>query len=142
MTETACRERHSRRLHAAPGGGAGSMKPCVAFLAHACSLEDSHRVCRVKNDVNAAVSFTPDVDAGAPLQRRRPRCNACKRERDERVVARKRQTQKTPGGLVAAHQGDRFELVEEPAGRAEIAERARAFLRARPPFPFDAGMIN
>src|SRR5262249_2795127 len=70
------------------------------------------------------------------------RRNACKRERNERVVARERQTQKTPGGLVAAHQGDRFELVEKPARRAEIAERARAFLRPRPPFPSDAGMIN
>src|SRR5262245_66095560 len=107
----------------APSGDAGSMKSCVAFLAHAYSLEDSHRACRVINGVNAAVSFTPDVDAAAPLHRRRPRRNACKRQRNERVVARKRHPKKAPGGLVAAHQGDRFELVEEPAGRAEIAER-------------------
>src|SRR5262249_5656998 len=43
---------------------------------------------------------------------------------------------------VARHRGARSGLAEDPAGRAEIAERARAFLRARPPFPFDAGMIN
>src|SRR5262249_18080466 len=111
------------------------MGGCVAFLAHARSLEDSYRVCRVKNDANALVSSPPEIGA-APFHRRRPRRYACKRERNEHVVARKRQTQETPSGLVTAHQGDRLELVEEPARRAKIAERARAFLRARPPFPF------
>src|SRR5260370_3532926 len=114
----------------------------MAFLAHALRVEDWHGACRVKNAVNAAVSFTPMLDAAAPLHRRRARRNECERERNERVVARERQTEEAPGGIVAAHHIERFELVQKPARRAEIAERARAFLRTRPPFPFDAGMID
>jgi hypothetical protein len=114
----------------------------VAFLAHAFSVEDSHGACRVKNDVHAAVSFTLMLDAAAPLHRRRARRDECERERNERVVASKRETEEAPGGIVAAHHIERLELVAEPARRTEIAERARAFLRAGPPFPFDAGMID
>src|SRR5262245_1601058 len=143
MTGTACGGRDSRRLRARPRRRCRQrMGWCVAFLAHARSLEDSYRVCPVLNDANVLLSFPPEIGAAAPLHRRRPRRNACERERDERVVARKRQAEKTPGGLVAAHQVDRLELVQEPARRTEIAERARAFLRSRPPLPFDAGMIN
>src|SRR6266540_4928874 len=77
-----------------------------------------------------------------PLQRRRPRRDARERERDERVVAGKRETEEPPRRLVATHHRDRLQLLEEPPRRAEIIERARAFLRARPPFPLDAGMID
>src|SRR5262245_7236535 len=84
----------------------------------------------------------PMRDAAAPLHRRRARRNECERERNERVVASKRETKKAPSGIVAAHHIERLELVAEPARRAEIAERSRAFPRTRPPFPFDAGMID
>ena len=84
-----------------PSGKTDHMR--VAFLAHACSLEDSHRACRVLNDVSAPVSFPPNSGAAAPLHRRGPRRNAGERERDKRVVTRKRQAEETPGGLVAAH---------------------------------------
>src|SRR5215469_11079697 len=114
----------------------------MAFLVHAFSLEDSYRVCRVKNDTSAPISFPPEIGAAAPLHRRRPRRNRCEHERDERVVARKRETEEAPGGLIAAHHVESLELAQQPARRAEITERARAFLRACPPFPFDAGMID
>src|SRR5262245_54914697 len=77
-----------------------------------------------------------------PLERRRPRRDGCERERDEGVVARKREAEEAPSRVVATHDRDRLQLVEEPARRTEILERARAFLRPRPPFPFDTGRIN
>src|ERR1700745_2047596 len=129
MTGTACRRRDSRRLHARPGDGAGrAWGRCVAFLAHAFSVEDSHGACRVKNDVHAAVSFTLMLDAAAPLHRRRARRNECERERNERVVASKREPEEPRGGSFAAPHMERLEFVADPARRAEIAECARAFL--------------
>ena len=47
--------------------------------------------------------------------RRRPCRDGGERERDERVVAGKRQAKKPPGRLVAAHHRDRLQLGEQPA---------------------------
>src|SRR5262249_26758354 len=77
-----------------------------------------------------------------PFHRRRPGGNGGERERDECVVAGKRQAKKAPGGLVAAHHADRLQPFQEAARGGKIIERTRAFLRARPPLPFDAGMID
>src|SRR5271166_129616 len=78
----------------------------------------------------------------APFSDRRPSRDGRKRNRDQRIVAGERKSEKAPSCLVAAHHADRPELVGEMAGGAEIAGRPRAFLRPRPPSPFDAGMIG
>src|SRR5258708_29352768 len=80
--------------------------------------------------------------AGPPLHLRRPGRDGGERERDDHVVAGEREPEEAPGRLVAAHHRDPLQLVEEAAGGAEIAQRARACLRARPPLPFDAAMID
>src|SRR3954452_10104582 len=80
--------------------------------------------------------------ARPPLHLRRPGRDGGKHERDDHVVAGEREPEKAPGRLVTTHHRDRLQLVEQTAGGAEIVERARAFLRARPPLPFDAGMID
>src|SRR5262249_2875506 len=77
--------------------------------------------------------------ASAPLARRAPHRNSGKHERDDRIVAGERKAEEAPGRLVAAHHIHRLELLDEARCRAEIVERARAFLRAGPPLPFHAG---
>ena len=75
--------------------------------------------------------------ARAPLHLRRPGRDGGERDRDDHVVAGEREPEEAPGRLVAAHHRDRLQLVEEAAGGAEIVERARAFLRARPKLPLN-----
>ena len=82
------------------------------------------------------------MHASAPLGRRPPGGDGREQQRDEHVVAGEREPEEAPGRLVAAHHRDRLELLEKSAGGAKAFELARAFLRARPPFPFDAGMID
>src|SRR5215471_18898678 len=62
------------------------------------------------------------------------------RGRDQGVIAGERNAEKAPGRLVAPRDMDRLQILEQAARRAHAAERARAIARARPQFPFDAGM--
>src|ERR1700743_1800428 len=63
-------------------------------------------------------------------------------QRDQNIVAGKRKTEKPPGGLVATHNMNRFQLVEQRPLATEVAQGARAIGRAGPPKPLDAGVIG
>ena len=60
------------------------------------------------------------------------------KERDQHIVTGKRQSEKTPRGLVTAHDMNAMQLVEQRSAATQIGERARTVGRAGPPMPFHA----
>src|SRR5262245_7952134 len=61
-------------------------------------------------------------------------------KRDQDVVSGEREAEEAPCRLVAAHNADVLQLIHE-AARPERIERPGAILWARPPLPFDAGVV-
>ena len=73
----------------------------------------------------------------------RPRRRPPPEEREQHVIAGKRNPQKPPGRLVAADQADAvLQLVHDVLRVAEFVDRSGTVVRARPPFPFDARVIG
>src|ERR1700690_3377343 len=70
------------------------------------------------------------------------RGNRRQRQGDQNVIAGKRKAEKAPGRLVTAPNMNRFQLIEQRALDAEVADRAGAVGRAGPPEPFDPGVIG
>src|SRR5262249_48285191 len=82
------------------------------------------------------------VRALLPEQRSEtPQRDAPERDRDHRVVAGKRDAEEAPCRLIAAHDNNGVELVEQVAAAPEVGI-ARAFRRPRPQVPFDPGVID
>src|SRR6185312_14016931 len=67
---------------------------------------------------------------------------ACHQQRDQAVVTGERDAEQTPRRLVARHDMDGIELVENRATRSEVPHRPGAVGRARPKAPFDACVIG
>src|SRR5437762_2702482 len=127
MAESPSRQRYTQWLQgggAAPraqrvgGDGRGQSRTC----AQAGRFADPMSSQKLVQSKIARAHLTP-------FEHRRPSRDGCERERDERVVSRERKAEEAPGRVVAAHDRDRLQLVEEPARRAEIRERAGALLR-------------
>src|SRR5215218_2500046 len=71
-----------------------------------------------------------------------PKRNSRQRQRDEEIIARKRQAKEAPSRLIAAHHARLVHLVDQAAAGAEIGHRAGAVLWPRPPVPLHARMID
>src|SRR5262245_20480046 len=71
---------------------------------------------------------------------RAPRRDRGERKRNQHVIPGERQAEKAPRGLVAAHEGEIGEGGQKVAAGRKIGQRPGALLRARPPFPLDAGV--
>src|SRR4029077_15941779 len=66
--------------------------------------------------------------------------NGSEHKRNQHVISGEREAKKAPRGLVAAYDREIGEGGQKVAAAGKIGQWPGAFLRARPPLPFDAGV--